>query len=92
MLWLLAGVGMLMVAFVSKMPNQQYVQMLAEKVVLEKQHKPHDHLNPDAIEKFRPAWKNPIFIFGVGAIVLAGVQLAISSSDARRVAGEGPKS
>lgn len=84
MLWLLVGIGMIASAFVSKVPTQEHVQMLAEKLVLEKQHKPHDHLNPDAIEKFRPAWKNPIFIFGVGAIVLAGVQLAISASDARR--------
>lgn len=83
-MWLLIGIGMLTVAFVSKVPNQQYVKMLAEKVILEKQHKPHDHLNPDAIEQFRPAWKNPLFIFGIGAIVLAGVQLAISQSEARR--------
>src|SRR5262245_5942744 len=77
-LWLLVGIGMVVAAFTSKVPNQQYVKMLTEKVLLEKQHQPHDHLDPDKIEKFRPAWKNPIFIFGVGAIVLAGVQLAIS--------------
>jgi hypothetical protein len=76
----LVGIGMLAAAFGSKVPNQQYVQMLTEKIVLEKQNKPHDHLDPDKIEKFRPAWKTPIFIFGIGAIVLAGVQLALSSS------------
>ena len=76
--WLLVGIGMVAAAFAWQVPNQRYVQMLTEKVLLEKQHKPHDHLDPDKIDKFRPAWTNPIFIFGVGAIVLAGVQLALS--------------
>jgi|GEM_PF-5096214 hypothetical protein len=83
LLWLLIGIGMLAVAFAWRVPNQQYVQMLTEKVLLEKQHAPHDHLDPDKIEKFRPAWTNPIFIFGIGAIVLAGVQLALSSGAPR---------
>src|SRR5262245_34112801 len=89
-LWLLVGIGMVAAAFAWKVPNQRYVKMLTEKVLLEKQHQPHDHLDPDKIEKFRPAWTNPIFIFGVGAIVLAGVQLAISHS-APPAAGEGRK-
>jgi hypothetical protein len=89
---LLVGIGMLTIAFTTMVPNQQYVQLLAEKVLLEKQGKPHDHLNPDAVEKFRPAWKNPIFIFGIGAMVLAGVQFALSNSDRRRVTSDSRKS
>lgn len=85
LVWLLVGVGMLAASFVSKSPSQQYVKMLAEKVILEKQNKPHDHLNPDAIEHFRPAWKSPLFLFGIGAIILAGVQWTLAQADARRV-------
>lgn len=84
LVWLLVGLGMLAVAFVSQVPTPEYVKLLAEKVLLERQHQPHEHLNPDAIEKFRPAWKNPIFFFGIGAIVLAGVQVAINLDEARR--------
>jgi Na+/melibiose symporter-like transporter len=81
--WLLIGISMMAAAFVVKVPNRQYMKLLAEKVILEKQNKAHDHLNPDAIPQYRAAWKNPLFIFGVGAFVLAGVQLALASKEAR---------
>lgn len=82
--WLLIGIGMMSAAFVSKVPSQEYVRLLSEKLLLDKQNKPHDHLNPDSVEQFRPAWKNPLFLFGLGAFVLAGIQLGMAQRGSSR--------
>lgn len=81
--WLLAGIGMLVVAFTTQVPNREFMQMMIEKSILERQNKPHDHLDPDKLERFRPAWKNPLFIFGLGSIMLAGMQFALNSRTPR---------
>jgi hypothetical protein len=80
-IWLLVGAGMMAAAFSWRTPNQQFVKMASEKALLEKQGAPHEHLDLDSIEKFRPAWTSPLFIFGVGAFVLACPQLALTRSN-----------
>lgn len=75
-LWLLLGIGMLAMAFNTQRPSPVFVQMLIEKSLLEKQGKPHSHLDPDKLEKFLPAWKNPLFLFGLGSIMRRECNLA----------------
>lgn len=82
--WLLAGIAMLVVAFTTPVPSRDFMQMTVEKLILERQNKPHDHLDPEKLEKFRPAWKNPLFIFGLGSIALAGMQFALNSGKPRK--------
>ena len=64
--------------------REELMQMTVEKLILERQNKPHDHLDPEKLEKFRPAWKNPLFIFGLGSIALAGMQFALNSGKPRK--------
>jgi hypothetical protein len=82
--WLVIGVGMIAAAFSWRTPNQQFVRMAAEKALLEKQHAPHQHLNLDSIPQYRPVWTNPLFIFGVGAVVLACIQWVVTRDVGRR--------
>lgn len=90
MIWLLVGVGLIAAAIAWHPPNQQFVRMAAEKALLKKQNAPHEHLNLDSMDKYRPVWTNPLFIFGVGAGVLACVQWAIARGAGRSNAPDAP--